>query len=96
MLLAACGELAGDKSSRAPARIKPGAWAARIASGAWTGRTVGGPAGALAAAAAAGAGTFVTWGARKQLVERTPLPDLVVALCEDVAAYSLAAVGTRS
>jgi uncharacterized membrane protein len=96
VLVAACGELVGDKLARTPARIKPAPWAARIASGAYTGRAIAGAPGMLAAALAAGAGTFVTWGARKQLVEHTRLPDLIVAVCEDAAAYGLVALCTRS
>jgi uncharacterized membrane protein len=96
LLLAACGELVGDKLARTPSRIKPQPWAARIASGGYTGRAIAGAPGMLAGALAASAGTFVTWSARKQLVELTGLPDPIVALCEDVAAYSLVALSTRA
>lgn len=95
VLLAAAGELVGDKAPVTPARIKPQPWAARIATGAYTGGAIAGPAGALSAALAAAAGTYVTWLARKQLVEHTPLADPVVAVCEDLAAYSLVALSTR-
>jgi uncharacterized membrane protein len=96
LLLGAGGELVADKLARTPARTKPQPWAARIATGAYTGRAIAGAPGMLAAALTAGLGTFVTWGARKQLVEHTRLPDPMVALCEDAAAYGLVALCTRS
>jgi uncharacterized membrane protein len=95
LLLAAGGELVGDKAPWTPARIKRQPWVARIATGAYTGGVIAGPAGALSAAVAAGVGTYATWFVRKQLVAHTPLPDPIVAVCEDLAAYTLVAMATR-
>jgi uncharacterized membrane protein len=95
VLLAAVGELIGDKLPAAMNRTAPPAVAGRVAAGAYTGAVIGGAAGSAIAAVSAGAGTFATYRARAWMVDRTGLPDPVVAVAEDVLALTAAAVATR-
>ena len=88
-LLAAAGELVGDKLPSTPGRTSPPALIGRVGSGALVGAAVfasegrraaaGGAMGAVAAVAAAYAGERL----RAGLGEVTDLPDPVVALVED-------------
>jgi hypothetical protein len=94
--LAGAGELAMDKSPLATDRTDLPALAGRVAAGAYTGREVAGAPGAAAGSIAAAVGTYATWRARGLIVERTGLPDPVVAVGEDLLAYGLAAASTRS
>jgi uncharacterized membrane protein len=95
VLIAAAGELAGDKSSKAPDRTDPPGLAGRVASGVYTGREIAGGTGAAAGAIAAVLGTFATRRARSLVVEVTGLPDPVVGAGEDIVAEALAALATR-
>jgi uncharacterized membrane protein len=95
VLVAAAGELAADKSSRASDRTDPPALAGRVAAGAYTGREIAGLAGAAAGATTAALGTFATWRARSLVVDITGLPDPVVGAGEDIVAEALAALATR-
>ena len=94
VLLAAAGELAMDKSSRATDRTDPPALAGRVVAGAYTGREIAGAPGAAAAVVAAATGTFVTRRVRRLVVEASGLPDRVVAVGEDAVAIALAAWST--
>jgi hypothetical protein len=69
--------------------------AARVASAAYTGREIAGVPGAAAGGVAAFAGAFASWRARKLVVELTGLPDPVVAVGEDLLAYTAAVLATR-
>jgi uncharacterized membrane protein len=89
------GELIADKTPAIPARTDPPALAGRIASGAYTGHAVAGAVGLAAGGIAAALGTYTTFRIRRLAVERTGLPDPVVAIGEDVLAVMLAAFATR-
>jgi uncharacterized membrane protein len=95
VLLAAAGELVADKLPMAIDRTAPPALAGRIATAAYTGYAVAGAATAAGAAATAGLGTFATWRLRAWVVERTGLPDPLVAVGEDALALGAAALATR-
>lgn len=95
LLLAAIGELVVDKSVHAPDRIAAPGLLGRVVSGAYTGHAIAGTAGAVAAASTAAGGTFATWRLRRLAVERTGLPDMVVAAAEDVLCYVLVSRATR-
>jgi len=94
-LLACAGELVLDKTPVAIDRIDRSAVGGRIATGAYSGRAIAGPVGLVAGAAAAFAGSYATWRARKLVVEATGLPDPVVAVGEDLLALGGAAIATR-
>ena len=89
LLLAAAGELVGDKLPGVPNRTDPPSLVGRAVAGALAGATVAQLDGRkrLAAAAlgagAAVAGAFVGFYARRWVVARTHWPDAVVALFED-------------
>ena len=90
------GELAADKTPVVPSRTALPALAGRAATGGLSGRAVAGLPGAAAGAAAAVAGTYASGRARSLIVEKTGLADPVVAVGEDILAYALAAVATRT
>ncbi len=69
---------------------------ARIAAGAYSGRVIAGLPGAAGGAAGAFTGAYATWRARKLVVAATGLPDPVVAVGEDLLAYSAAALATHT
>lgn len=96
LLLAAAGELGMDKSPLTVNRTALPALLGRVGSGAYTGNAVAGRAGALAAVASAGIGTYSTFRIRKLAVAATGLPDPVVAAVEDVICYATAAAATRN
>lgn len=83
----AAGELVGDKLPSTPARTAPPGLIARLIGGAVTGTVVaGGIVGAVAGMAGALAGTFGGYQLRTRLVRALGVPDLVIALLEDVIA----------
>lgn len=92
----AAGELIADKLPFIPSRLMAGPLIARICSGALCGAVVAAAAGAgLVAPAIAGAvggvaGAFGGYHVRRNLTTSGGLPDLVVALIEDVVAIGLA------
>jgi uncharacterized membrane protein len=94
--LAAIGEMIVDKLPTTPDRIAPGPLAGRVvlgsASGAQAARLEGTSSvrGALLGAVGAAAGAYAGYHARRWLVRRAGLPDVAVALCEDVVAILLA------
>lgn len=98
-LALAGGELVGDKLPMTPNRIDGLGGPFRIGTGATIGTLVasglGAKSGGLAFAALSGAagaavGTYVGFFARTGITARYGLPDLPVALVEDVCAYALA------
>jgi hypothetical protein len=95
VLLAATGELAMDKTSKATDRTDLPAVLGRVAAGAYAGRDVAGAAGAVTASVTAAVGSYAGWRARGLVVEATGLPDPVVAVGEDILALAIAAIGTR-
>lgn len=92
IIVAAAGELVGDKLPRTPNRIKPLPYIGRVASGAYCGLRAAGPAGAVAAAAASAAATFGGYRARGAAGKR--IPAVVGALIEDALAIGAASLGT--
>src|SRR4051794_21088234 len=94
VLAAAAGEFAADKAPFAPPRTMPPALAGRIVSGAAPASRLAGPRGAALGAAAAAAGTFGSYHARKGITE-LGVPGTVVALAEDGVAVAFAALATR-
>jgi len=96
VLLAATGELIADKAPFTGSRTAPPALAGRVAAGGLVGREIAGPAGLAAGALTAAAGTYLTFHARRLVVRRTGLPDPVVAVGEDILAYTVSALALRS
>jgi uncharacterized membrane protein len=97
--LAAVGELVADKLSVTPSRVDRGALIGRVLSGALAATTLASATGvrgarlippALAGGAGAWAGSWGGYLARRAAVERTGLPDPVVAVAEDLLAGGLA------
>jgi uncharacterized membrane protein len=97
--LAAVGELVADKLPATPSRVEGGALVGRVVSGALAGATLASATGArggrlvlpvLAGGAGAWAGSWGGYLARRAAVERTGLPDPVVAIGEDLLAGGLA------
>lgn len=94
VVVAALGELLGDKSPKAPPRTTPMALAGRAAFGAVVGAALGTTArggahrlqGALLGATGAVVGSVLGLRARALVGEVTGLPDPVVALAEDALA----------
>ncbi len=96
LLVGAAGEVVVDKLPAAHDRIEPPQLAGRTAAGAFSGHRIAGPAGLVAGATAAFAGTFITWRARALVGDATGLPDPIVAVGEDLLAATLALIATRS
>jgi uncharacterized membrane protein len=94
-LVAAGGELVGDKLPLTPPRTDAPALAGRIASGAYCGYRLGGPVGAGLGAVSAIGSAFAGAQARRQVGHALKLPDIVVALGEDAVTYGLARFATR-
>ena len=92
---AAGGEAVGDKLPIVPPRTSPGPLAGRVISGALCGRRLAGTPGLAAGALAAAAATFGLPRLRAAAVERSGLPDPVVALGEDALAVGSALLATR-
>ncbi|KTR39748.1 hypothetical protein NS263_09545 [Curtobacterium oceanosedimentum] len=91
LVASAIGELIGDKSPKAPARISPLGLIGRIGAGAFAGAALGTTGrrdlrleGAVLGGIGAVVGSFAGWAARK-LLSSTGLPDPVGALAEDAA-----------
>lgn len=102
-VVAGVGELVGDKLPATPSRIAPGPLVGRVAAGAVVGLAVADPghggsrlAGAVVGALGALAGSWLFYLARKSVVDRTGLPDLVVALVEDAVTVSSSFAVVRS
>lgn len=99
--LASLAEHVADKLPGTPNRTDPGPLGARIASGALSGAVVARregespAAGAVVGALAALAATFAAYELRHALTADAGLPDLPVALAEDVAAVALAEAALR-
>jgi uncharacterized membrane protein len=96
LLVAAAGEMAGDKSPWIPPRSDPAALVGRVISGALAGRLVGGARGARLGAATAAASTYASQRARALLGERLGLPDPVLAAAEDALVVGVASIGAGS
>ncbi len=90
ILVAAAGELVGDKLPFVPARTKPLPFLGRIASGAFCGWLVGGNPGAVAGAAASTVATVAFYQARKAASAK--LPALVAGLLEDALTIGVASL----
>jgi uncharacterized membrane protein len=97
--LAAAAELAADKLPSTPSRVEGRRLVQRVLSGAIAGAALASATGVrggrlVVPVLAAGAGAWAgSWGghlARRALVERTGLPDPVVAVAEDLIAGGLA------
>jgi uncharacterized membrane protein len=92
----AVGELIGDKLPMTPNRTAPGPLVARLVFGglvgaiAATGLHGSAPEGIFLGAVSALAGAFLGFYLRQWLVKQKGLPDLAVALVEDLLAISLA------
>ncbi|QCR44836.1 DUF4126 domain-containing protein [Curtobacterium sp. SGAir0471] len=91
LVASAIGELIGDKSPKAPARISPLGLIGRIGAGAFAGAALGTTGrrdlrieGAVLGGIGAVVGSFLGWAARKAL-SSSGLPDPVGALAEDAA-----------
>lgn len=91
LVASAIGELVGDKSPKAPARISPLGLVGRIGAGAFAGAALGTTGrrdlrleGAILGGVGAIVGSFAGWAARK-LLSSSGLPDPVGALAEDGA-----------
>jgi uncharacterized membrane protein len=83
LLVAAAGEMAGDKTPWVPPRSAPAALAGRVISGALAGRLVGGGRGARLGAATAAASTYPSQRARALLGQRLGVPDPMLGVAED-------------
>ncbi|MBA2518068.1 MAG: DUF4126 family protein [Chloroflexia bacterium] len=99
--LAVAGELVGDKLPIAPSRLEPGPLVGRTVLGGIVGAIVcrgrgGSPvAGILAGSAAAYFSTQASGRGRAGIVERTGVPDLVIAVIEDGLALTIAYFATH-
>jgi uncharacterized membrane protein len=98
----AVAELIADKLPFTPSRLTAVPLATRIASGALCGVVVAAAAhgslgvGAIAGAVGALAGSFGGYYARTKLVAALKMPDIVIALTEDVVTIGLAIVAASS
>lgn len=92
----AAGEMVVDKLPFTPARIARQPLAGRLMFGALAGGAIGKEAGSgwsrgtACGAVGALAGSYAGYWVRKTVVDRTPLPDFIVALLEDAVALGLA------
>jgi uncharacterized membrane protein len=92
----AAGELVGDKLPFTPSRLSPGPLGARLVSGALCGAALlvadGGSAlpGAIVGGVGGLVGAYAGYHARHTLVARLGLPDLAVALAEDLVTLASA------
>jgi len=101
--LAWIGELVGDKLPGVPPRTNPGPLAGRTLFGALAGAAIGTQregassmiASVLAGAAGGFAGSHAGYLYRSRLAAKTGLPDLPLALAEDVAAWAIAEKALR-
>jgi len=91
-------EMIGDLMPKAPARTAPAPLVLRCISGGACGYFVAGAipwAGAISGLIGALIGTYGGYSIRRMLTKRAGLPDIPVALAEDVAAILLALVAIR-
>jgi uncharacterized membrane protein len=101
LTIASAAEHVADKLSFIPPRTDPAPLAGRIAAGAVCGwvisRRAGEPPlpGAIAGAVAAAAATFAFFHLRRALTSGVGLPDLPIAIVEDMAAVALAEVALK-
>lgn len=101
-MLAAAGEIVGDKLPVTPDRTRPGPFTARVATGTLAGgatyQDAGRPVarGAVVGAVAAAASTLVLARARAAVGRRTPVPDLGWGALEDILALTLGLLAVRS
>jgi uncharacterized membrane protein len=103
LVAAGVGELVGDKLPATPSRVGAGPLFGRAVSGAVAGIAMAGTgrrgtpvAAALAGASGALVGSWLFYRARKAVVEKTGVPDVVVALVEDAVAISGSIAVVRS
>lgn len=103
LVAAGVGELVGDKLPATPSRVDAGPLFGRAVSGAVAGIAMAGTgrrgtpvAAALAGACGALVGSWLFYRARKAVVEKTGVPDVVVALVEDAVAISGSIAVVRS
>jgi uncharacterized membrane protein len=96
LLVAAAGEMVGDKSPWSPPRSDPAALAGRVISGALAGRLVAGGRGARAGAATAAASTYASERARELLGQRLGLSDAVLGVAEDALVLGVAGAAAGS
>ncbi len=96
--LASAGEIVADKLPMTPSRLMRGPLSLRIMLGALTGGIVASsedlplPIGSLIGAVGAALGSWAGATLRQTLTERTPVPDQLWAVIEDVVAVRLAVV----
>jgi uncharacterized membrane protein len=101
-LVAAAGEMVGDKLPTTPSRLEEGPFLGRITLGAAAGSGVsaafGGSriTGALLGAAGAAAGSIAGYRLRVAAVRRTNVPDTAWGLVEDALAVGLGLFATRA
>lgn len=95
-LLAAAGEMAGDKTPWVPPRSDPAALAGRVISGALAGRLVGGARGARLGAATAAATTASSQRARALIGRRLGIPDPLLGVAEDAIVLGVATAAARA
>lgn len=96
LLLAAAGEMAGDKTPWVPPRSDPAALAGRVISGALAGRLVGGARGARLGAATAAATTAPSQRARALIGQRLGIPDPLLGVAEDAIVLGIATAAARA
>jgi uncharacterized membrane protein len=100
--VAAIGEMIADKLPGVPNRIEPGPLVGRAVIGAATGGMLAKLnqssllAGSLLGALGAGLGAYVGYYARRALTSEVGLPDLAVAVVEDVLAITVARHALRA
>jgi uncharacterized membrane protein len=93
--LLAIAEFVADKLPSTPSRKAPPGFIARVVLGTFSGYALSlgigqpGAVGAVLGCAGAVAGTLGGYEARTRLVKRSKLPDVVIALCEDVVAIAV-------
>ena len=92
LLLAAAGEMVGDKLSAAPPRSDPLGLGGRLVAGALAGRAVAGTRGVGAGLAGAAAGTYVSERLRATLTAHIGLPDPALGVLEDAVVVAGASV----
>ena len=101
-LLAAVGEMVGDKLPTTPGRLEDGPFLGRVTLGAGAGSGVAAAfgrsriAGALLGAAGAGAGSVAAYRLRVAAARQTDVPDTAWGLLEDALAVALALLATRA
>jgi uncharacterized membrane protein len=90
----AAGEIVGDKLPMTPPRVQGPGLVGRVVSGALSGRVSGGARGARVGAAFALAATYPSQALRSAIVSRTGVPDIAIAIPEDLLAAAAAAAAS--